>query len=444
MDGTNSGRLDRGSSSMTLRHARAAALKVMKHNERRRASSEGEDHEPLLPAPSGGSTNGARTSKWWNPKRDLSSSLHLITSSWLNILLLAVPLAIIAELLHWGATTIFLLNLCGLIPLALLLGEVTEDLALRLGETVGGLLNATFGNVVELILSIAALNAGLYDVVATSLLGSILSNLLLVLGMSFFVGGMYYKIQHFNAVASQTSGSLLLLSAISIIIPTAAQQLGTGGHVSEGEGVLGMLAAGMSEDKILLLSRLTALALLAVYACYLVFQLGTHHNLFAGGEDENGAEPLMTLTAAGLWLAGITVLVAFLSEFLTGSIEEVSSQWGLSRSFLGFIILPIAGNACEHITAVFVAAKDKMDLSLGVAIGSSIQIGLFAVPFVTIVGWILGHPFSLGFDPFAALVLLLSVMHSAHMINDAESHWLEGVQLVVTYFIIAVAYALSS
>lgn len=382
-------------------------------------------------------------SAWWNPKKDLESSFDLVKSSWLNLLLLACPFAIAAEALHWSATTIFLLNLTGLIPLALLLGEVTEDLALRLGETIGGLLNATFGNVVELILSIAALQAGLYDVVATSLLGSILSNLLLVLGMSFFVGGLKYSTQKFNSIASQTSGSLLLLAAISILIPTAAQQLGTGGGPAE-KALDMMIDAPMPLDKILLLSRLTAIALLIVYGAYLVFQLGTHHHLFSGEEEEVGEEPALTLTAAILWLGGITVLVAILSEYLTGSIEEVSSAWNLSRSFLGFIVLPIAGNACEHITAVFVAAKNKMDLSLGVAIGSSVQIGLFAIPFVTIVGWILGHPFSLGFDPFAALVLLLSVMHGVHMINDAESHWLEGLQLIVTYFIVAVAYALST
>ncbi|WIA16600.1 hypothetical protein OEZ85_013267 [Tetradesmus obliquus] len=410
-----------------------------------RSSSTGSDTTPLLvtTSPSPVQDGEEATSAWWSPKTDISASLHLLTSSWLNVLLLTIPFAFASEYMHWSATTVFLLNLCGLIPLALLLGEVTEDLALRLGETIGGLLNATFGNVVELILSIAALQAGLYDVVATSLLGSILSNLLLVLGMSFFVGGLKYKIQHFNAVSSQTSGSLLLLSAIGIIIPTAAQRLGTTAD-EEGAAVLGLLGQGMAQDKILLLSRLTAVALLAVYIGYLIFQLGTHKDMFAGEEGEDAQQANMTLTAAGVWLAGITVIVAFLSEFLTGSIEEVSSTWGLSRSFLGFIVLPIAGNACEHITAVFVAAKDKMDLSLGVAIGSSIQIGLFAVPFVTIVGWVLGHPFSLGFDPFAALVLLLAVMHSAHMINDAESHWLEGLQLVVTYFVIATAYALSS
>ena len=153
---------------------------------------------------------------------------------------------------------------------------------------------------------------------------------------------------------------------------------------------------------------------------------------------------MLTLTAAIIWLFGITALVAVSSEFLTGSIEEVSHTWGLSQSFLGFIILPIAGNACEHITAVFVAYKNKMDLSLGVAIGSSLQIGLFAIPFITIVGWITGHPFTLAFDPFAALVLILSVLHANVVLQDAESHWLEGLQLLVTYFIIAAAYAMTS
>ena len=208
---------------------------------------------------------------------------------------------------------------------------------------------------------------------------------------------------------------------------------------------------------------------------------------------------MLTLTAATVWLVGITLVVAACSELLTGSIEAVSEKWGLSQSFLGFIVLPIAGelvscccfllvvvvfgsvslrglhlwavggrwrgarshqhtntrstttpqkkqptkgNACEHITAVFVAYKNKMDLALGVAIGSTLQIGLFAIPFITLFGWATGHPFSLGFDPFAALVLLLSVLHANFMLNDAESHWLEGVQLLVTYFTIAVAYAL--
>jgi len=360
-------------------------------------------------------------------------------SSWLNLLILACPLGIASEYLGWGAQATFVLNLCGLIPLALLLGEVTEDLALRLGDVLGGLLNATFGNVVEIILSIAALQQNLYEVVSSSLLGSILSNLLLVLGMCFFFGGTKYKIQKFNAMASSANSSLLTLSSISIILPTAALHLGMGGADP----------AGLESGKVLLMSRLTAIALLIIYAAYLYFQLGSHAEMFAGtsGDEEEGGEhhgPMLTLTAAIIWLFGITALVAVSSEFLTGSIEEVSHTWGLSQSFLGFIILPIAGNACEHITAVFVAYKNKMDLSLGVAIGSSLQIGLFAIPFITIVGWITGHPFTLAFDPFAALVLILSVLHANVVLQDAESHWLEGLQLLVTYFIIAAAYAMTS
>ncbi|KIY93104.1 Vacuolar calcium ion transporter [Monoraphidium neglectum] len=203
---------------------------------------------------------------------------------------------------------------------------------------------------------------------------------------------------------------------------------------------------------------MTAVALLVVYCGYLVFQLGSHSDLFRapaeGGDDDGGGgggandehkeAPSLTFGAALVWLAGITVLVAFCSEALTGSIEEVSHAWGLSQSFLGFIVLPIAGNACEHITAVFVAMKNKMDLSMGVAIGSSIQIGLLAVPLVTVVGWATHHPFSLAFDPFSALVLVLSVLHTSIMIEDSQSNWLEGLQLVVTYFIVAVAYAMTT
>jgi Ca2+:H+ antiporter len=331
---------------------------------------------------------------------------------------------------------------------------VTEDLALRLGEVVGALVNATFGNVVEIILSIAALFKGLYRVVATSLLGSILSNMLFVLGMSFVAGGLKWKIVTFNALAAQASISLLLLCAISIVLPTAALHLGMGGPHDE----------HLSGDSVLLMSRITALMLLGVYGAYLYFQLGSHSELIneagapaatlgmplpppneadeADGDDEEG-EPLLSLGAASFWLTAITVLVAACSEALTGSIEEVSHAWGLSQGFLGFIILPIAGNACEHVTAVFVALKNKMDLSMGIAIGSSIQIGLLAIPLVTVVGWATGHPFSLAFDPFSALVLVLSVVHTSVMIVDAQSNWLEGLQLMATYFIVGIAYAQS-
>ncbi|GBF90059.1 calcium proton exchanger protein [Raphidocelis subcapitata] len=400
----------------------------------------------------GGGRGGAPPGKWLSPAADLAGSWMMLRSSWLNVLIIAAPLGLAAELLGWGPSTTFVLNLMALIPLALLLGCVTEDLSIRLGEIMGALLNATFGNVVEIILSISALFRGLYQVVATSLLGSILSNMLFVLGMSFMAGGFKYKIVTFNALAAQSSISLLLLIGIAITLPTAALHLSMGGAGPHGH---------LAPEDVLLMSRITAVALLVVYFCYLYFQMGSHSEMFSGpqpgagnggaieedsgeGEDEEGEEPMLSLGAAALWLGVITGLVAVCSEALTGSIEEVSHAWGLSQGFLGFIVLPIAGNACEHVTAVFVAMKNKMDLSMGIAIGSSIQIGLLAVPLVTVIGWATGHPFSLAFDPFSALVLVLSVFHTSVMIADSESNWLEGMQLIVTYFIIAVAYAMTT
>lgn len=378
---------------------------------------------------------GGGGGKWLSPASDLAGSWTVLKSSWLNLLLVTVPLGLASEHLGWSASATFILNLFALVPLALLLGCVTEDLSIRLGQIIGGLLNASFGNIVEIILSISALRKGLYQVVATSLLGSVLSNMLLVLGMSFVAGGIKFKILRFNPLASQSSVSLLLLAAISIVLPTAATHLSMGGP-DEGH---------LSQDSVLLMSRLTAIALLVTYAGYLYFQLWSHSDLFGGGhEDEEGDDPILSLGCATFWLFAITVLVATSSEALTGALEEVSHTWGLSQSFLGFIVLPIAGNACEHITAVFVAMKDKMDLSMGIAVGSAIQISLLAVPLVTIVGWATGHPFSLAFDPFSALVLVLSVIHTAVMISDAESNWLEGLQLLVTYFVIGVAYALTT
>ena len=173
------------------------------------------------------------------------------------------------------------------------------------------------------------------------------------------------------------------------------------------------------------------------YVCYLAFQLHTHHNLFQG-DDGDEEEPVLSLPAALLMLAGITALVAFCSELLTGSIEAFSAQTGLGQAFVGMIVLPIAGNACEHITAVLVAMKNKMDLALGVAVGSSIQIATFALPFIVLVGWATGHAFSLDFDPFIVLVLVISVIHANFVLNDARSHWLMGVQLIATYVLIAI------
>ncbi|KAK9808608.1 hypothetical protein WJX72_000497 [[Myrmecia] bisecta] len=359
-----------------------------------------------------------------SPKSDATAIFHLFTTSYMNILLLCVPLGIAAHFFNWGAYATFILNFCALIPLALVLGEVTEDLALRFGETIGGLLNATFGNVVEMILSIAALTKGLYTVVAASLLGSILSNLLLVLGFCFLCGGTKYKQQSFNIQINKACCSLLFMACIALVIPTAAKSLFTDEQ--------------LTEKSIIEVSRGTAIILALMYMCYLFFTLKTH----ASGPDEETAsdKPSLSLVAALGTLGGITVVVAAASEFLTGALEEVSKQSGLSEAFLGLIVLPIAGNACEHITAVFVAIKNKMDLAIGVALGSSIQIGVFVIPVVVVVGWGIGRPFALDFDPFIVLVLTLSVIHAYFVSSDGNSNWLLGVELIGVYVLISLLY----
>lgn len=359
-------------------------------------------------------------------KEDMVSIYFMLTSSFMNVLLIFLPFGFAAQYFGWGSTLTFTFNFIALIPLALLLGEVTEDLAMRFGQTVGGLLNATFGNVVEMILSLAALEKGLNDVVAMSLLGSILSNMLLVLGCCFFFGGIKYNTQRFNETATKASTALLFLMCIAIALPTTAD------HFSDSD-------PAKEEIEMQNISRATAIILSTMYGCYLFFQLHTHRHLYDSEEEEED-EAQLSFPTALLALTTITIIVACCSEFLTGSIEDLSKSSGLSRSFIGIILLPIAGNACEHITAVMVAVKDKMDLAIAVAIGSSIQIAIFVVPFVVLVGWAIGHNFTLDFDPFAAIVVTLSVIIANFCSSEGRSTWLTGLLLLFTYLLIATTY----
>ncbi|KDD76674.1 hypothetical protein H632_c142p3, partial [Helicosporidium sp. ATCC 50920] len=362
----------------------------------------------------------------WAPSTDLPALKRLLLGSVLNVLLVCAPLGVYAGHAGWSASAVFWLNFVALLPLALLLGEVTEDLAVRFGDVVGGLLNATLGNVVELILSIAALSKGLYTVVATSLVGSILSNLLLVLGMCFFCGGLRYREQRFSQMANKVGSSLLFLAAIGIIVPSTAKAI-------YGPAVV-------TDDTLLALSRAIAALLAGVYLCYLLFQLKTHAECFVS-EQEN-AQPALSGAGAAAVLAGCTVVIALCSENLTGAIEEVARSTGLNQAFLGLIVLPIAGNACEHITAVFVAMKNKMDLAIAVALGSSTQIALFVVPVTVLAGWAMGQPFTLEFDLFAVIMLTVSVVLAYFVSSDGQSNWLLGLQLVCTYLLIAIVFLL--
>ncbi|KAF9998112.1 hypothetical protein BGZ79_008196 [Entomortierella chlamydospora] len=342
----------------------------------------------------------------------------------INIFLVFVPAGIIVNYLHAPDVAVFIINFIAIIPLAKLLGYATEEISLRVGQNVGALLNASFGNAVELILSIIALKEGKIDVVQASLLGSVLSNLLLVLGFCFIFGGIKFDTQTFNQTAAQTSASLLSLSCLSLLIPAAF-------HATASSGI-------DQTANIQHLSYGTSIVLLIVYILYLFFQLKTHTHLYVTDNEEE-EEPVLPLWLGIVLLLVITVLVALCAEFLVGSIDGLSHSWGLSTVFIGLILLPIVGNAAEHVTAVSVAMKNKMDLAIGVSIGSSMQVALFVTPLMVIIGWIIGQNMTLFFNTFETCILFVSVLIVNYLIQDGESNWLEGVMLLSTYVIIAIA-----
>ncbi|KAF9113829.1 hypothetical protein BGX27_000733 [Mortierella sp. AM989] len=346
----------------------------------------------------------------------------IVFATKINVLLVFIPIGFAAHYAHFSDTAVFILNFIAIIPLAKLLGFATEEISLELGENFGALLNASFGNAVELILSIIALKEKKIAVVQASLLGSVLSNLLLVLGFCFVLGGLKFQAQAFNQTAAQTSASLLSLSCLSLLIPAAF-------HAT---------ASGIDQSaNIKHLSYGTSIVLLIVYILYLIFQLKTHTHLYSNSENEE--ESVLPLWLGVVLLLIITVLVAFCSEFLVSSIDGLSESWGISEVFIGLILLPIVGNAAEHVTAVTVAMKNKMDLAIGVAIGSSMQIALFVTPLMVIIGWIIGEEMTLFFNTFETCILFVSVLIVNYLIQDGESNWLEGVMLLSTYLIIAIA-----
>jgi Ca2+:H+ antiporter len=315
------------------------------------------------------------------------------------VLLVFVPLGIVAGKFGWGAGWVFGLNFLAIIPLAAVLSFATEEIAGRLGETLGGLVNATFGNAVELIVSIVALRAGEIEVVQASMLGSILSNLLLVLGMCFFLGGIYNMRdpnghgieQSFATGTAQTTCSLMALASASMILPAALY------------GVLDRADDDHKEHSILILSRGTAIVLLCLYCLYLYFALRTHKKLFEpeaaaaqGGEEEH--TPILSPWAAGLVLVAVTVIISFCADYMVDSIDALVATGKISKTFIGLILIPIVGNAAEHVTACVVAIKNKMDLAMGVAIGSSIQIALLVTPSLVMLGWAIGQPMTLHFE----------------------------------------------
>ena len=349
----------------------------------------------------------------------------------LNWLLLAVPLTLYFQY-SGNVEMTFLFSMIAIMPLAFLMGHATEEIALRAGENLGGLLNATFGNAVEIIIAslaiwTAANNADQADVmielVQASLIGSILGNLLLVLGLALLWGGYKYQTQTFNQEALSINGSLLLLAVLALIIPAAAS------HTE------------LVDENILNLSRYASLVLLLMYGLSLFFQFKTHSHLFdAKSEIEEQEEPKMTKKDAWILLILATVLVGWMAEVLVHSVDEAATGWGLPTLFIGVILLPFFGNAAEHFTAVLVAGKDKMDLSLAIAIGSSVQIAVFVAPLMVLFAWAMGVPISLKFGILETAATFMSVLVANFILNDGKTNWLEGVMLLACYVILALSF----
>ncbi|SCV99852.1 LAFE_0B03928g1_1 [Lachancea fermentati] len=359
-------------------------------------------------------------------------------SSPVNILLVFVPIGLIFGYGGLSPTWNFLFNFLAIIPLAAILAFATEQLADKAGSTLGGLLNATLGNAVELIVSIIALREGQVRIVQASMLGSLLSNLLLVLGFCFVAGGYNRVQQTFNQTAAQTMSSLLAISCASLLIPAAFRA-----SLPDDNEKQDLLI----NQKILNLSRSTSIILLLVYVFFMVFQLRTHHKLFEQQAEEtehavehHSSRKHLSVKSSLTFLFITTVIVSICADFLVGSIDNIVESSGLSKTFIGLIVIPIVGNAAEHVTSVIVAMKNKMDLALSVAIGSSLQISLFVTPFMVLVGWGLGVPMTLNFSQFETATMFIAVFLSNYLILDGESNWLEGVMSISMYLLIAMAF----
>ncbi|MGH2577309.1 MAG: calcium/proton exchanger [Actinomycetota bacterium] len=350
------------------------------------------------------------------------SASALFRRHWLDTLLLLVPASLALE--AYGGDPLWVFGAAGLaiVPLAGWMGRATEHLASRLGEGIGGLLNATFGNAAELIIALFALREGLHEVVKASITGSIIGNILLVLGLSMVAGGMRYTVQVFNRSAASMGASLLLLSAIGLVVPTVFHALGPGAADERG------------------LSLEIALVLFVTYLLSLLFSLRTHRHLYVGEEGADEHPGAWSRRRSFLVLMLTSGLIAVMAELLVGSVEHAAMALGLTEVFVGVILVAIVGNAAEHSTAVLVAMRGKMDLAVHIAIGSSLQIALFVAPVLLFASHLLGTPMDLVFTPFEVFSVVLAVLAVNHIASDGECNWMEGVQLLAVYLILGLAF----
>ena len=350
----------------------------------------------------------------------------------LNWLLITFPIALWAGFFSHNATLAFATSMVAIMPLAFLMGKATEEIALRYSDSIGGLLNATFGNAVEIIIATLAIITAyrspevadtMITVVKASLIGSILGNLLLVLGLALLWGGINHSEQKFSTDANSSNGSLLMLAVMALIIPFTLD------------------IAGGSPNAVLDLSRYAAIVLLLIYGLALIFQLKTHSYLYESTHEQEGhEEPTMSVKDAWTLLILATIFVGVMAEILVHSIDAAASSWGLPELFIGIILLPFFGNAAEHFSAVLVAGKNKMDLSLGIAIGSSVQIAVFVAPLMVVFAWVMGVELSMDFGILETIVTFVSILIANMILSDGKSNWLEGAMLLACYVILGIAF----
>jgi Ca2+:H+ antiporter len=349
----------------------------------------------------------------------------------LNWLLVFAPVAVMMRI--WpqsgNKTALFVCSCLAVVPLAGWMGRATEELAERLGHGIGGLLNASFGNAAELIIALMALSKGLTGVVKASITGSIIGNVLLVMGASILAGGVKFREQRFNKTAARTSTTTLTLATVALAIPTVF-------HVTAGGGW-----SHATQQK---LSLAIAVVLFVTYACMLGFELVTHKQLYAGDSQNNGKgwkeAHSWSLSKSLLVLIVATSLVALMSEFLVSAVEAARATLGLTEVFVGIIVIAVIGNAAEHSTAVMMAIKNKMGLSLGIAVGSSLQIALFVAPVLIFCSYLLGRPMDLEFTLPEVVAMMVAVHLIFQIDGDGETNWLEGVQLLSVYLILGIMF----
>lgn len=350
---------------------------------------------------------------------------------YLYALLVFVPLAVVAELAGSSPSLILISSALGMVPLAGLLGEATEELAVATGPRLGGFLNATLGNAAELIITIVALSAGKVTLVQASITGSILGNLLLILGFSMLMGGFKNGLLKFDRTLAGVSSTMMILAVIGLIVPTVFQAFHGPEHLAEDLENMSLGVAGV----------LLLLYILSVVFTFTANFSGREASAAVTGDEIAHHQARWNMQVVIGLLAVSTVAIVFLSEFLVGAVEPVAHEWGISEFFIGIILIPIVGNVAEHLVGVQMAIKNKMDLSLSISLGSSMQIALFVAPLLVFLSLFVGtEPMNLYFNTFEVVALGLAVLIAALISLDGESHWLEGAQLLAVYTILGIAF----